>query len=200
MEATTALPHTSRAVSELVWQPLPSSLPHGSTASPGSGSGRQLPVCRQSRRTCKPSVGKAEPSSQMPTRRFGCQLYHLAMSLGGGIKHRVASPSLVAKWERGKCLFLSSHQCCSWWPAPQMCSFLNGSLLFMFWFSPTSENLTEMRFWAFTSLSVLFCNVPRKLGRKIHIAIFVLFQFSFAVDFEKKLGSFPSPLAADMSK
>lgn len=96
-------------------RPLPSSLPHDSAASPGSGGGRQLPVRGQSQRTCKPSVsvGKPNPLLSSPHGDLAAsQLYHLAMSLGGGIKPRVASPSLVAKWERGSCLFLSSHRCC----------------------------------------------------------------------------------------
>lgn len=77
-----------------------------------------------------------------------------------------------ANWERASCILLSLHWSCSWWPAAWTCGFLNGNSWFMICFSPTSENLAEMRFWAFTSLSVLVCNVLIKLGRKTHMAIF----------------------------
>lgn len=183
-------------------RPLPSSLPHDSTASPGFGDGRHLPACRQCGGTCKhPSArGRAGPTAQLPAQRFGCQP---ALPTLQWVWEVVASPGLPApaqwqskswaNWGRGSCLLLSLQRCCSWWRAPWMRDFLNRNFLFMFCFSPTSENLTEMRFWAFTSLSVLVCNMPRKLGRKTHIALFILLQFSFAVYFEQKLWSFTSP-------
>lgn len=174
-------------------RPLPSSLPHDTMASLGFGNGRQLPVCRQGQGTSKhPSArGKAGPTARLPTQRCGCQpallplqwFWEVAASPGLPAPARWQSKSW-ANWEKGSCLLLSLHRCCSWWPAAWTPGFLNGNFLFVFCFSPASENLAEMRFWAFTSLSVLVCNVPRKLRRKTDIAIFILLQFSFAADFE----------------
>lgn len=83
-------------------------------------------------------------------------------------------------WERGGCFLCSLHWGCFWWPAAQW-----EVLVYILFFSHL-KNFTGMRFWAFTSLSVLFCNMPWKQGRKRHIAIFILLQFSSAGDLEQK--------------
>lgn len=73
------------------------------------------------------------------------------MILGGGSKPRVASPSPVAVQKLGK---LGKGQLPLALLAPMLFlmaaawtrDFLNGNFLFVFCFSPASENLAEMRF------------------------------------------------------
>lgn len=124
--------------------------------------------------------GRASPTAQVPNTEIWLPARSALLAMGwGGSRWEAVAVQVLSKLAEGWLLLVLLALMLFLVASCPHVHLSEWEILVYILFSSHLEDLTEMRFWAFTSLSVLFCNIPWKLGGKTHTAIFILLQFSW---------------------